>query len=280
MPHAKCLGFQLGVGGEEVGRRAILPCSRVEERVRWLARLPSGTGLRAVRYSRRRDSILPYWLTLLPTSGARSADGQRQFARLLWTPCRWRCFPRPRPATWACSTRTAAHAAMALGFLHRSRAFEGFVRWRGRRTWRRTWGWSGRAWTWRTAKSWARCHACTAAQGEPGMGGVSAGTATPGATALAARLWLRAAALGERILRAAAPEHEASADRCARILGVLRKKVPNHIALAAIKMVSNAIRTTWRMGERGAPCFCRKRRRRGFSSALHGLPCSSMCRQA
>lgn len=150
----------------------------------------------------------------------------------------------------------------------------------GRRTWRRTWGWSGRAWTWRTAKSWARCHACTAAQGEPGMGGVSAGTATPGATALAARLWLRAAALGERILRAAAPEHEASADRCARILGVLRKKVPNHIALAAIKMVSNAIRTTWRMGERGAPCFCRKRRRRGFSSALHGLPCSSMCRQA
>lgn len=66
--HARYLGFQLGVDGEE--RDLELQSRLVEDTVRWAAGLPSGTGLRVVRYPMYCHSILRYWLAIAPPTAA------------------------------------------------------------------------------------------------------------------------------------------------------------------------------------------------------------------
>lgn len=74
------------------------------------------------------------------------------------------------------------------------------------------------------------------------------GPTAPGVTALAV-------ACRERIVRAGAPEHEATVDHEAVVLDTLRNRVPADLAQTSVKAAANAIPTTRRVGELGAPCL-------------------------
>lgn len=130
--HARYLGFELDVDGRE--RELAKQVRRVEDWVRWAAGLPSGVGLRVVRYGMYCHSILRYWLALLsPTEALRHAE-RRWAAIVVSSPMHAVPLEDFAPAALGgigkvFPTCDTTHVSAIKSFLPRSQVFGDLVKW-------------------------------------------------------------------------------------------------------------------------------------------------------
>lgn len=104
------------------------------QRVRWAVGLPSGVGLRVVRYGMYCHSILCYWLTLLsPTEARRRAE--RRWAAIVFTapmhavPLEVFGPARLGGVGTVFPTVDTTHMAAVIGFLQRSQVVDDLTGW-------------------------------------------------------------------------------------------------------------------------------------------------------
>lgn len=95
------------------------------------------------------------------------------------------------------------------------------------------------------------------ARGDPGVDQASQVATSAGAAAVAVRIWLRAHSpedlLVHKLGRSGVPVGGISSEQAAALIGILRRRIPRDLAITAVKVVSNAVAATRRMGEAGAP---------------------------